>query len=164
VLADFGIDHIHRDSDVVDVVGGNAIHQVGQHQAVGGQTEFDVWRGLGDELESLEGLLGIGQGIARAGDAKYRHLWNGGSHREHLFRSLFRRELLAHHAGARFIGAIILAVAVVALDVAGRRDSDVHARVMVMRFLAITGMVLHLLPDFGVHVLGPVGRTAARLT
>ncbi len=58
------------------------------------------------------------------------------------------RQLLADHAGARFIGAIVFAVAVVALDVAGRRHRDVHARVVMMRLFAVAGMVLDLLPDF----------------
>ncbi len=82
---------------------------------------------------------------------------------EHLFRRLFRRQLFADHAGTRFIGAIIFAIAVIALDVAGGRHGDMHARIMMMRLFAVAGMVLHLLPDFGRHVLRPVAGAAARL-
>jgi hypothetical protein len=76
---------------------------------------------------------------------------------------LLRGQLLADHAGPRFIGAIVFAVTVVALDVAGWRNRHMHARVVVMGFLAVTGVVLHLLPDLGRQVALTRCRSAARL-
>ncbi len=118
---------------------------------------------LRDQLEGLEGLLRIGERIARAGDAEHRHLRNGGGDGQHLLRGLLGRQLLADDAGTRFVGAIIFAVAVVALDVAGRRHRHVHARIMMMRLFAVAGMVLDLLPNLGRQVALPGARTAARL-
>ena len=83
--------------------------------------------------------------------------------RDDLPRRLLRRQLLADHAGARFVGAVVLAIAVVALDVAGRRDRDMHAGEVVMRLLAVAGMVLHLLPDLRRQVALARGRAAAGL-
>jgi len=77
--------------------------------------------------------------------------------------ALLGRQLFADDAGTRLIGAIIFAIAVVALNVAGGRDRDVHARVMVMRLLAVARMVLHLLPHVGSHIGWAGGRAAARL-
>ena len=116
-----------------------------------------------DQLEGLEGLLRIGERIAGAGDAEHRHLRDGRGDGEHLLRGLLGRQLLADDAGTRFIGAIIFAIAVVALDVAGRRDRDVHARVVVMRLFAVAGMVLDLVPDLGGQVVLAGARAAARL-
>ena len=96
----------------------------------------------------LKVFSGLASGSPGPAIAKHRHLRNRRGDREHLFRRLFGRQLLADHAGARFIGAIIFAIAVIALDVAGRRHGDMHAGVVMMRFLAVARMVLHLLPDF----------------
>ena len=72
--------------------------------------------------------------------------------------------VLAHDAGTAFVGAIIFAVAVVALDVARRRDRHMHAReIMMVGFFGIAGMVLHLVPDFGGHVVRAVGGAATGL-
>src|SRR6516225_3996777 len=65
--------------------------------------------------------------------------------------------------GRDSLAQIVLAIAVVALDVAGWRDRHMHARVVVMGFLAVAGVVLHLLPDLGRQVALPRRRSAARL-
>ena len=161
--ADFRIGHVDRYRHVIDVEGGDRVDVIGQRETVRRQAELDVGGGFGDQLEGLEGLGRIGQRIAGAGDAEHRHLRYGRGDREHFFGGLFRRQLLRDDAGPRLIGAIILAVAIVALDVAGGRHGDMHARIMVVRLLAVAGMVLDLLPDLGRHVLGPVARAAARL-
>ena len=72
--ADLGIDHVDGDGDVIDVEPGNGVNMIGQRQPVGRQTQLDVGRGLGDQLERLEGLLGIGERIAGAGDTEHGHL------------------------------------------------------------------------------------------
>ena len=147
--ADLGVHHVDGDGDVVDVVFGDLVDVVRQRQAVGGQAQLDVRRVLlRDQFEGLEGLRRIGQRVAGAGDAEHRHLRNGRGHRHHLLDRLFGRQALGDHAGAALVGAVVLAVAVVALDVAGRRHRDVHAGVVVVRLFGVAGMVLHLLPDF----------------
>jgi hypothetical protein len=113
--------------------------------------------------EGLEGLLRVGQRVARAGDAQHRHLRDLAGHGQHLLHRLVGRELLADHAGAAFIAAVVLAIAVVALDVAGRRHGHVHAGVVVVGLFAVAGVVLDLLPDLGGHVGRAVGRAATGL-
>ena len=129
------------------------VHVVRQRQSVGGEAQLDVRRFLLQLAEGIEGLLRVRQRIAGTGDAQHRHLRNFGGDRQHFLHRLVGRQLLRHHAGARFVGAVVLAVAVIALDVAGRRHGDVHARVVVVRLLGIAGMVFHLLPDFRRHVV-----------
>ena len=148
---------------MVDVEARDRVDVIRQSQPVGRQTQLDVRRRPRDQIEGLEGLFRIGQRIARTRDAQHRHLRNGRGHRQNFLRRLLGRELLAHHAGARLIGAIIFAVAVIALDVARRRDRHMHARVMMMRFLAVAGMVLDLLPDIRRQIALARGRAATRL-
>ena len=163
LLADFRIDHVDGDRDVIDVVILDHRHQLGQRQTIGRQAELDVRRHLRDALEGFEGLGRIGQRITGAGNAEHGHLRNRRSHRQHLARGLLGRQLFADHTGARFIGAVVLAIAVIALDVARRSHRHVHAGVMVMRLFAVARVVLDLFPDFRGHV-GRAGRgTATRL-
>jgi hypothetical protein len=85
-----------------------------------------------------------------------------GGHGQHLLHRLRRRQQFGNDARTRFVGAVVLAVAVVALDVAGRRHGDVHAREVVMRLFRIAGVVLHLGADVvGQMAQGVRGRTAA---
>src|SRR6266536_1233853 len=145
--ADLRVNHVDSDGYVIDFEALDGFDVIGKHEPVGGEAELDIGRGLRNQLECLEGLLRIGQGIAGPGDAEHRHLRDGGSNGKNFLCCLFRSEFFADHAGARLIGAVVLAVAVVALNVAGRRHGNVHARVMMVRFLAVAGMILDLLPD-----------------
>jgi hypothetical protein len=154
LLAHGRVHHVDGDGDVVDVVLADLVDVIGQSQAVGGQTELDV-RGLFlQAAEGLEGLGRVGERVARSGDAQHRHLRDLAGHGQHLLDGLVGRELLRDHARARLVGAVVLAVAVVALDVAGRGHGHVHAGVVVVGFLGVAGVVLDLLPDLGGHVIG----------
>jgi hypothetical protein len=133
-----------------------------QRQAVGGQAQLDVGRLLLEHAHGVEGLLRVGQRIAGAGDAEHRHLRNLAGHGQHLLDGLLGRELLRLTPG-RDRSAVVLAVAVVALDVAGGRHGHVHARVVVVRLFRVARVVLDLLPDLGRHVVGAARRAAARL-
>ena len=72
--ADVRIDHVDGDRDVIDIVFGDRVDMLGQREAVRRQAQLDVGSGLRDQLEGLEGLLRIGERVARAGDAEHRHL------------------------------------------------------------------------------------------
>lgn len=60
---------------------------------------------------------------------------------------MIRGEQFGHHAGGGFVGTVVLAVAIVALDVAGRGDRNVHPRVMVVRLFGVARVVMHLGAD-----------------
>lgn len=77
------------------------------------------------------GCFRIGQGMAGAGDTEHSQLWNSGG-----------------YIRTRFIGAVVLTIAVVALNIASRRDRDMDASVMMMNFFAIAGMSPNFVPDF----------------
>ncbi|OIQ77205.1 hypothetical protein GALL_411010 [mine drainage metagenome] len=157
------VHHVDGDGDVVHVVFADFVDIVRQCQAVGREAELDVRRLRLQAAERLEGLGRVGQRVTRAGNSQHRHLRNLAGHGQHLFHRLIRGELLRHHAGARLVRTVVLAVAVVALDVAGRRHGHVHAGVMVMRLLGVAGVVLDLVPDLGRHVVRAARRAAARL-
>ena len=106
------------------------------------------------------GLLPVVAGVAGAGDAEHRELRHLVGDRDHLAPGLVGRQLLRHDARPALVGAVVFAIAVVALDVAGGRDRDMHAGEIVMRLFGIAGMVLDPLPDGLVHVVG-LGRRAA---
>src|ERR1019366_9033973 len=105
------------------------------------------------QFERLESLFGIRQRVAGAGNAEHRHLWNRGSDSQHLLRGLFRRQLLTDDTGPRFVGAVVLAVAVVALNIAGRGHRNMHARIVMVSLFAVAGMVLDLLPNLGGEIV-----------
>lgn len=94
------------------------------------------------------GCFRIGQGMAGAGDTEHSQLWNSGGYREQLSRRLLRSELVTTNIRTRFIGAVVLTIAVVALNIASRRDRDMDASVMMMNFFAIAGMSPNFVPDF----------------
>ncbi|EWS64228.1 hypothetical protein Y695_02530 [Hydrogenophaga sp. T4] len=158
LLAHGWVHHVDGDGHVVDVVFADLVDLIRQCQAVGGQAELDVGRLLLQHAEGLEGLGRVGQRIAGAGDAEHRHLRNLAGHGDDFFHRLFGRELLRDHAGAALVAAVVFAVAVVALDVAGRRHGDVHAGVVVVGLFGIARVVLDLVPDFLRHVVRAVGR------
>ena len=64
-----------------------------------------------------------------------------------LLHCLRRSQYLGNDAGARFVGTVVLAIAVMALDVARRRNSHMHTGEIVMRLLGIAGVVMHLGAD-----------------
>ncbi|MNZ34030.1 hypothetical protein D3C78_514000 [compost metagenome] len=145
--ADLRVHAVDGDGHVVDVVLGQLVHAVRQRQAIGGNAQLDVRRLLAEHAEGLEGALRVGQGIAGTGDAEHGHLRDGRRHRLDLPHRLQRVEHFGDHAGARLVGAVVLAVAVVALDVAGRRHRHVHAGEVVVGFFRVAGVVVHLLAD-----------------
>lgn len=95
------------------------------------------------------GRFRIGQGIAGAGDTEHSQLCNSGGDREQLSRRLLRSEPLTNNTRTRFIGAVVLTIAVVASNIASRRYRDMDASVMTMSFFAIAGMSPNFVPDFG---------------
>ncbi len=111
----------------------------------------------------LKVFAGLASGSPGPGDSQHGHLRDRRRDGQNFLGRLFGRQLFADDAGARLIGAIIFAIAIVALNVAGGRDRDMHAGVMVMRLLAVARVVLHLLPHFGSHIGRAGGRAAARL-
>ena len=158
VLTDFRIDHVDGDRDVVDVQALQAVDIVRQRQTVGREAQLDVGGELGELFESLDRLLGAGrEAVAWAGDADHGKLRDLGGDREDFADGLFGGQLLADDAGTAFVGAVILAVTVVALDVAGRSHRDMHAGVVVVSLFTVAGMVLDLLPHFGGHVRRAIG-------
>ena len=158
--ADLGVDHVDGDGDVVDIVIGQGVHMVGHGQTVGRDAELEVGQRLFHRPEGLEGLAPVIHGIAGAGDAQHRKLWHLGRHRQYLARRLLGGQLLAGDAGPRFVGAVVFAITVIALDVAGRRHRHMHAGEIVVGLLAIAGMVLDLVPDMGGQVALVFGRAA----
>ena len=76
----------------------------------------------------------------------------------HLLDRLVRRQQLGNDARAGFVRAVVLAVAVIALDVAGRGDGHVHAGEVVVHFFRVAGVIL----DLGANVVGQVGEGVRR--
>ena len=105
--------------------------------------------------------VGVGQRIAGAGDAEHGHLGDIGRHRHDLLHRLVRGQQLRDHAGAGLIGAVVLAVAVMALNVAGRGHRHMHAGIVVVRLLRIAGVVVDLGADGLGQVRQGVGTAAA---
>ena len=118
---------------------------------------------MSHQLKCLEGFVGIRQRIAGTGNAEHGHLRNVRGNGEHFFSCLLRRQPFTHNSRPRFIRAIVLAVAVVALNVAGWRHGHMHARIVVVRFFAVAGMVLHLLPYLRRQIALSRGRAATGL-
>ena len=145
---------------MVDVVLGDLVRVLRQVEPVGGHAELDVRRLLREHAEGLEGATGVGQGIAGSGDAEHRHLRNLRRDGLDLLEGLVGGEQLGHHARPRFVGAVVLAVAVVALDVAGRRHRHVHAGEVVVGVLGVARVILHLGADL-VREVGERIRCAA---
>jgi len=84
--------------------------------------------------------------------------------REDLADGLFGGQLLADDAETAFVGAVILAVTVVALNVAGRSHRNMHAGVIVVSLFTVAGMVLDLLPDLRRKITLAGARAATRLS
>lgn len=106
--------------------------RAGQGRAVGRKAQLDVGSNLADQAEGFEGLLRIGQRIAWPGNAQYGHLRDGAGDGEHFLRGLLGGQPFGNDTGAAFIRAVILAVTIVALDVAGRRHRHMHTGVMMV--------------------------------
>ena len=160
--ADLGIDHVDGDGHVVDVHRRQLVDVVGQREAVGRDAELDVGDDLGDRREGRLRLLPVVAGVARPGDAEHGELRHLVGDRDDLAPRLVGRQLFRDDAGPALVGAIVFAIAVIALDVAGGRDRDMHAREIMVRLLGIAGMVLDPLPHVRVHVLRPGRGTAGR--
>ena len=125
--ADVGVHTVDRDGDVTDAVFDQLLHLFRQRQPVGGHAQGQVGRFFRQFAERREHSFGIGQRIAGSGHTHHCQVRNCRAHRQRLLRRLFGGQQLRHHAGTRFVGAVVFAVAVVALDVAGRRDRQVQA-------------------------------------
>ena len=143
---------------------------IGQREPIGGDAQLDIGDLLGNQGERRLGLLPVVAGIAGAGDAEDRELRHLVGDGDDLAQRLLRRELFRDDAGTAFVGAIVFAVAVMALDVAGGRDRNVHAGEVVMRLFRVAGVVLDAVPNFrrqigcaGIRTAGRGRRTARRL-
>ena len=159
---DLGIDHIDGDRHMVDVHRREFVDAVGQHQAVGGDAELDVGNVGRDILERRPGLVPVVTGVAGARDSKYGKLRHFVGDGDDLACRLVGRQLFGDDARPALVGAIVFAVAVVALDVARGRDRHMHAREIMVRLFGIAGMILDLLPGRLVHVAGLGGGAAGR--
>ena len=105
----------------------------------------------GDRGERRPRLPPVVAGVARPCDPEHGKLRHLVGDRDHLAPRLVGRQLLRDHARAALVGAVVFAIAIVALDVAGRRDGDVHAGEVVVRLLGIAGVVLDPRPVRFVH-------------
>ena len=101
--------------------------QIGrQPQAVGGQAQQEVRKPLPNQANGFQGLFGVGERVSRAGDARHG---DAGLFLQDLFQvgdGLLGLEHRAGDPGAALVDAIILAVAIIAHDVALRRHRQVH--------------------------------------
>jgi hypothetical protein len=145
--SDVGIDAVDSDGDVLDVVFCQLVHAVGQGQAVRRDAQLDVGRLLRQHAKGGEGPFRVGQRIARTGDAQDGHLRDVGRDRPGLFHGLLRRQDLRDDPGPRLVGAVVFAVAVVTLNVAGGGDGDVHAGEVMVGLLGIAGVIEHPVAD-----------------
>ena len=159
---DVGIDAVDRDGDVLDVGLGQLVDAVGQGEAVGRDAQLDVGGLLGQHAEGGEGPLRVGQRVAGAGNAQHGHLRDRGGDGHRLFHRLLGRQQFGDDAGPRFVGAVVFAIAVMTLNVAGRGDGHVHAGEVVVGLLRIAGMIENPLPDRFGQVAQLIGRAPAR--
>ena len=142
--ADRGIHGVDGDGDVGDFQRGDLIDVGADVQAVAGEAEHHFREALPHQPQRFHRFEGIGERIARAGDA---HHLDGGDFLHHFLEvgeGLHGREHLAGDAGAAFIHAVELAVAVVALDVAARRDGQVDAGELVTAADAVARVAVEL--------------------
>ena len=141
LLPDFGIDAVDRDRDMLDVGPGQLVDAVGQGQAVGRHAELDIGRLLREHPERGEGALGVAERVSRTCNSEHRHLRDRRGHRQRLLHGLLGRQQLRDDPGARLVGTVVLAVAVVALDIARRGHGHVHAGEVVVGLLRIAGVI-----------------------
>ena len=83
-----------------------------------------------DQAHGLQGLLGVGKGVARSGDAGHRDARFLFQHLAHVDQGLVGAEQGGGDAGPRLVDAVVLAVAVVALDVAFGGNRQMHPAVL----------------------------------
>ena len=123
--ADLRVERVHRDRDVADVEGRELVDPLGEHEPVRRDAPDRLGEVLLDQPEGLEGLL-VRQRVARTRDPDHldelvllEHVLDQGD-------GLLRRNDPAGHARARLVDAVVVALAVVALDVALGRHGEVH--------------------------------------
>ena len=116
--ADLGVGHVDRHRDVADAQAGEALRVLREREPVRREAEGEVGRGAADPLERRVRRGRVRERVAGAGDADDGELRHLGGDGEHLAHRLLRREPLGDHAGPALVRAVVLAVAVVALDVA----------------------------------------------
>ena len=161
--ADYGIDHVDSDRDMVDVVFRDGIHVFRKGKAVGRQAQFNVGSLLYDEFQGFEGLGGVRERVAGTRDPKNGHLRDRRCDSDNLFGRLLWRQPFTDDAWAGFVGAIVFAVTVIALNVTSRRDRHMHACEMMVSLFAVTGMVLDLFPYLRRKIVLTSARSATRL-
>ena len=91
------------------------------------------------ELQRSECLF-VGERVSGSGDAYDAEIGDPLLHIAYLLDGLLGCEDLAGHAGARFVAAIELPVAVVALDVAARSNGDMHPGEGTVGLLVVAGV------------------------
>jgi hypothetical protein len=98
----------------------------GQPQAVGGQAQQEIRKPLPDEANGLQGLFGVGERVSRSGNTRHG---DAGLFLQDLLKigdGLLGLEHRAGDPGPAFVDAIILAVAIIAHDVALGRHRQVY--------------------------------------
>ncbi len=142
-LADLGVGHVDGDRHVAHPGRHQPVDVVGEREAVGGEAERQVRCRAADPRERGVGRVRVGERVPRPGDAHHRELRHLRGDGEHLADRVLGRQPLRDHAGPALVRAVVLPVAVVALDVARRGHRHVHAREVVVRLLAVAGVIPH---------------------
>ncbi len=113
-----GVDGVHGDGDVADAQLGDRIQMGWYFQAVAGHTQQQVRVAFFDQRQTGQGLVGVRERVARAGDADHGQVRHLGPHPVDIVGGLFRRQDRGGHPRAGFRHTVELAVAVVALHIA----------------------------------------------
>src|SRR5208283_247477 len=107
-----------------------------------------------DRVEGRLRVAPVVKSVPRPRYAEHRKLRNLLGDSENFPRALLGSKPLGDDAGTAFVGAIIFAIAVIALDIAGGSHGHVHAREMMVGLFGIAGMVFNLLPNLRIEFIG----------
>ena len=146
---DGGIHGIDGHGGVAHAHALHVLHKFGQGQAVGGHAEGDGRVFGADHLQRAKGGLGIGKGVARPGYAHHRKVGHVAPHLDEALKGLLGRKHGGGHAWAAFVGAVVLAQAVVAAQVAQGRDGQMQPGGRGAGAAAETGVGRRALADAG---------------
>ncbi len=115
--------------------------------AIGRQAEQELRMLLIEQTHGLNGLGRVGKWIARTGNACHGDTRFLFQHLIHILRSLIRLENAAGHTGAGLVHTVILAIAVVALNVAfgghGQMYTAAGASFFLIETRVLGGILVH---------------------